>query len=314
MTSTSDVSHRNGYDYKPVNREALHSKPDTPINEEPDVETTSLRPVRSIPLMNLDVERDGARGPQAKLTRYGSMLSDSSSYVETEHKPARFSTGWTNDEGARPTRYRYWSYYLPSLTWIPAYQRQWLRGDAVAALTVASLYIPMCFSFAILGKVDPISGLYAFIIHPLIYALLGSCPQMVVGPEATGSLMVGAIINQISVNAETADQTYDAAHISGVATAIAGAMLLIAGLGRIGFVDGVLNRPFMQGFISGVGFVLIVEQAVPELGLLDLARENGVAHDSAATKLWFLLTHLRHAHTLTAAVAFSSLTFIVICR
>ena len=139
---------------------------------------------------------------------------------------------------------------------------------------------------------------------------------MVVGPEATGSLLVGAIVNQIStdkVNAENLDD-FSSTRITGVATALAGAMLLSAGLGRIGFVDSVLNRPFMQGFLSGVGFVLIVEQAMPELGLLDLAREAGVNRSSAMVKLGFILTHLPKAHGLTAAVSLSCLTFILCFR
>lgn len=209
--------------------------------------------------------------------------------------------------------FKYWAYYLPFLTWMPQYRLKWLRGDSIAALTVASLYVPMCFSFAILGQVEPISGLYAFIIHPLIYAFLGSCPQMVVGPEATGSLMVGSLIHQINPNGVESNTGLNA-QISGVATAIAGAMLLGAGLGRIGFVDSVLNRPFLQGFICGVGFVLIVQQAVPELGLLDAAKEAGVAQSSAVVKLIFILLHLPEVHGLTAIMSFTSLAFILFCR
>src|ERR1700761_2826691 len=62
-------------------------------------------------------------------------------------------------------RYRWWAYYMPVLSWLPKYRLQWLRDDTLGALTVASLYIPMCFSFAIIAQVDPIRGLYAFVIH-----------------------------------------------------------------------------------------------------------------------------------------------------
>ncbi|KAF2485896.1 sulfate transporter [Neohortaea acidophila] len=213
-------------------------------------------------------------------------------------------------------RFRYWAYYIPFLTWFPQYQLSWFRGDALAAITVASLYIPMCFSFAILGKVEPVNGLYAFIVHPFIYSLLGSSPQMIVGPEATGSLMVGAIIHQVQTTASGDQPGFvgENAHISGVATAIAGAMLLSAGLARIGFVDSVLNRPFMQGFIAGVGFVLVVEQAIPELALSQLVEEAGIAHSSSIVKLWFLLTHLNKAHFLTALISICSLGFILATR
>lgn len=219
---------------------------------------------------------------------------------------------WAADAEVNRNRVRYTAYYLPFLTWLPQYRWRWLHKDALAALTVASLYIPMCFSFAILAQVDPISGLYAFIIHPLIYAFLGSCPQMVVGPEATGSLLVGSILRQIQ--STTGDEQNVAAEISGVTTAIAGAMLLAMGLGRIGFVDSMLSRPFMQGFISAVGFVLIVEQAIPELGLTEAIRDAGVNHSSSVVKLGWIVTHLSSSHGLTAAMAMSTLAFILLFR
>jgi len=249
--------------------------------------------------------------------RYGSFSSSTSSFTKTEHQ--NLKPRWLPVAGSglgTYERFRYWAYYIPFLTWMPQYQLRWLRGDAIAALTVASLYIPMCFSFAILGQVEPVNGLYAFIIPPIIYALLGSCPQMIVGPEATGSIMVGTIIHQLQQAAASVQEGFitENAHISGVATAIAGALLASAGFARIGFVDSVLNRPFMQGFIGGVGFVLIVEQAIPELALAGLAKEAGVAHSSAVVKLWFLLGNLGRGHLLTAGIAAFSLGFILLTR
>jgi MFS superfamily sulfate permease-like transporter len=171
----------------------------------------------------------------------------------------------------------------------------------------------MCFSFAIIAQVDPLSGLYAFIIHPLVYAFLGSCPQMIVGPEATGSLLVGSVVRQLQ-SAAGSDEEYVNAEISGVITAMAGLILLVAGISRIGFVDSMLNRPFMQGFISGVGFVLVIEQAIPELGLKELARETGYSRSSAMLKVYFIITNMKKAHLLTAIVAFSTLAFILVFR
>jgi MFS superfamily sulfate permease-like transporter len=232
-------------------------------------------------------------------------------------KRYRMTLPWAVDpEGLKgqtgTNRLRYTAYYVPFLSWLPQYRWRWLQGDFLAAITVASLYIPMCFSFAIIAQVDPISGLYAFIIHPFIYAILGSSPQMVVGPEATGSLLVGSVLRQLQ--STMGDEHYAAAEISGVITAIAGAMLLAAGVGRIGFVDSMLSRPFMQGFISGVGFVLVVEQALPELGLKQLARELGYNRSSAIVKIGFLIGNLDKTHVLTAAMSLSTLAFILIFR
>ena len=243
---------------------------------------------------------------------YGAMVRRMSASMVAGRR-YRMTLPWAAEpETTSSNRFRYTAYYLPFLSWLPQYRLRWLKGDVVGALTVASLYIPMCFSFSILATVNPISGLYAFIIHPLIYAFLGSCPQMVVGPEATGSLLVGSVLRQIQ--SITGDDQYAHRQISGTTTAIAGAMLLVAGLGRIGFVDSMLSRPFMQGFISGVGFVLVVEQAIPELGLVEVVKEAGFTRHSAVVKLYFILTHLSKAHALTAAMSMSTLAFILLFR
>lgn len=319
----TELNPRHGYTYEPVNREVVYILPaaQTPQPRQNSVAEASslikgMQP--SIPMDHLDVERgaEDPNKPPMQHFRYGSFSSDTSSFIKTELQSLKRPRWLPITYLSSYERFRYWGYYFPFLTWMPQYQWSWLRGDAIAALTVASLYIPMCFSFAILGQVEPVNGLYAFIIHPLIYGLLGSCPQMIVGPEATGSLMVGAIINRVQKTAASDEQGFvnENAHVSGVATAIAGAMLLSAGLARIGFVDSVLNRPFMQGFICGVGFVLIIEQAIPELALVDMAKEAGVAHSSAVVKLVFLLSHLSKGHVLTAGIAICSLGFILVTR
>lgn len=104
------------------------------------------------------------------------------------------------------------SYYIPFLTWIRQYRWAYVKGDLVAALTVASMYLPMALSLASgVAHVPAINGLYAFVFNPFVYAILGSCPQMVVGPEAAGSLLVGTVIKQ-SVDAGHGKESNDILH------------------------------------------------------------------------------------------------------
>src|ERR1700722_14698401 len=101
---------------------------------------------------------------------------------------------------------RYLAYYIPIFNWMPQYKLSYLRGDLIAALTVASFYIPMSLSLASnLGHIPPINGLYSFVFNPIIYAILGTCPQMVVGPEAAGSLLVGQVVRTSVDNGGTDD-------------------------------------------------------------------------------------------------------------
>ena len=139
---------------------------------------------------------------------------------------------------------------------------------------------------------------------------------MVVGPEAAGSLLLGSVVRD-SVDKGHSAEADDVlnARIAGVVTGMAGAVIFIAGLTRLGFLDSVLSRPFLRGFISAIGFVILADQLIPEMGLMARAKEiGGVIHGSSMNKLVFLVQNVKEAHGLTCAVAFGSFAIIMVCR
>lgn len=182
---------------------------------------------------------------------------------------------------------------------------------------MASFYLPMALSYASnLSHLPPINGLYAFAFQPIIYAFLGSCPQMVVGPEAAGSLLVGSVVRSSVDKGHVGDDDGELnARIAGVVTGMAGAIIFASGLARLGFLDGMLSKPFLRGFISAIGFVIFIDQLIPEIGLTALAESiEGVSHGSSVAKLKFLIEHVGEAHGLTSTVAGVSFVIIMICR
>lgn len=174
----------------------------------------------------------------------------------------------------------------------------------------------MALSYAAnLGHIPPIQGLYAFALNPLVYALFGSCPQMVVGPEAAGSLLVGSVVRASIANGDIVDDDGVAeAQLAGVVTGMAGAIILVAGLTRLGFLDNVLSRPFLRGFISAIGFVIFIDQLIPELGLSHVANYAGADHGSCVDKIVFLVRNIKESHTLTTVVSLVSFVIIMFLR
>jgi MFS superfamily sulfate permease-like transporter len=217
--------------------------------------------------------------------------------------------------GIRNRRTMYLAYYIPVLNWARQYKLRYLKGDFLAALTMASFYLPMALSYASnLAHVPPIHGLYSFAINPLIYALLGTCPQMVVGPEAPGSLLTGEVVRDNIKKGTSGDHDgIRNAEIAGIVTSMAGVFILIAGIFRLGFLDNVLSRPFLRGFISAIGVVIFVEQLIPELGLQRLAADQ-VSHGSCVEKLIFLIHNVGSSHALTAGVSLGAFAIIMVCR
>lgn len=211
---------------------------------------------------------------------------------------------------------RYIFYYFPFTNWIRQYRWRFFRGDFIAALTMASFYIPMALSYAAnLSHMPPINGLYAFVFNPFIYALLGTCPQMVVGPEAAGSLLVGSVVTEAIKSGHHIDNDgVKAGQVGGMVTGLAGAFILIAGLLRLGFLDSVLSRPFLRGFISSIGLVIFVNQLVPEMGLDKWAEKSERAHGSPLESLMFIFDDIDKAHKLTCAVSFGAVAVILVLR
>lgn len=195
------------------------------------------------------------------------------------------------------------------------YKWSYLKGDLVAAVTISSMYLPMALSLASnLAHVPPINGLYSFVFNPLIYALLGSSSQMVVGPEAAGSLLVGSVVKSSVGRGPNEENDLVHAQIAGVVAGMAGSIVFIAGLARLGFLDSVLSRPFLRGFISAIGFVIAVDQVIPEMGLADLANEQGVSHGSSVEKIIFLIENASKSHRPTVIVSAVSFVIIMIFR
>ena len=234
--------------------------------------------------------------------------------------------------GIKGRRMMYIAYYIPFLNCeslpfaiaprarlthvgISQYRLAFLKGDLIAAITMASFYIPMSLSYASnLGHLPPINGLYSFVFNPLIYALLGTSPQMVVGPEAPGSLLLGNVVRSSVDKGASEDDDFLHARIAGVVTGMAGAIIFLAGFARLGFLESVLSRPFLRGFISAIGVVILADQLVPEMGLVALQRQLHLDHGSTLDKIVFVVKHVPQAHPLTCYVSFGSFAIIMTCR
>ncbi|OJD29320.1 sulfate transporter [Diplodia corticola] len=279
---------------------------------------------RSYGSFNSEILRDGFGGrypgddtantPGAATPLLGDAVADGLLSGQGKHN----TTSWLAEmHGIRNRKMMYLAYYVPIFNWIPQYKLSYLRGDLIAAVTMASFYIPMSLSYASnLGHIPPINGLYSFFINPLIYSILGTAPMMVVGPEAPGSLLTGEVVREnIRRGASGDDDAELNAQIAGITTSIAGLVILLGGLFRLGFLDNVLSRPFLRGFISAIGVVIFIDQLIPQLGIARLADgPQGVQHGSAVEKLIFIVRHVGQAHGLTSAISLGAFVIIMFFR
>ena len=73
---------------------------------------------------------------------------------------------------------------LPVFTSLRAYRPGWLRGDAIAGLTVWAVLVPEALAYASIAGVSPVVGLYAAPGALIFYAAFGSSRHLVTGPMA----------------------------------------------------------------------------------------------------------------------------------
>ncbi len=152
--------------------------------------------------------------------------------------------------------------YLPFLDWLLHYQKDNLKGDLSAGITVAIMLIPQAMAVAMLAGLPPIIGLYASVAPLFVYALLGTSRQLAVGPVALISLLV---MSGISNLAEPGSSEYIL-----YATVLAGMVGFIQfgmGILNFGFLVNFLSHPVISGFTSAAAVIIAFSQLKHVLGI-----------------------------------------------
>ena len=160
--------------------------------------------------------------------------------------------------------------WLPITHWVSHYPRWALRGDVVAGLTVAVMLVPQGMAYANLAGMPPVTGLYAAIVGITAYALLGTSGALAVGPVAITSLLT---LSALSAIVDPDDPSYVA--VAGLLALVVGAMLVVAGLARLGFLVNFLSHPVISGFTSAAAITIGLSQVKDLLGV-DTPRTDGV--------------------------------------
>ncbi|MDI3584861.1 SulP family inorganic anion transporter [Pseudomonas aeruginosa] len=195
---------------------------------------------------------------------------------------------------------------MPLARWVPGldsllhYRRAWFRPDVQAGLSVAAIQIPTAIAYAQIAGFPPQVGLYACILPMLIYALIGSSRQLMVGPDAATAAMVAAAITPLA-----AGDPQRLVDLSMIVAIMVGLFSIVAGLARAGFIASFLSRPILVGYLNGIGLSLLFGQLGKLFGY-EAATSGFVAGILA------LLENLLHIHWPTLILGSLSLLLMVL--
>ncbi len=149
-----------------------------------------------------------------------------------------------------------WHIFVPKLfTTLSNYSLNLFKCDFIAALTVSVVGLPLAMALAIASGVSPEKGIITAVISGFLISLLGGSRYQIGGP--TGAF-VAVIFNIIQKHG------YEGLVI---ATIMAGIMLIIFGLLKLGTIIKYIPSPLITGFTAGIGVLIFTTQIKDLLGL-----------------------------------------------
>ena len=132
--------------------------------------------------------------------------------------------------------------------------------DIFGGIVIALVSIPISMGYAQIAGLPAIYGLYGSVFPIILYGLLTTSRQFVVGVDAMPAVIVGSMLSQAGIAAMSAEALLTVPFIT-LLTALWFLVLYLLGAGR---VVKYISTPVMGGFISGVGMTIILMQ-IPKL-------------------------------------------------
>ncbi len=146
--------------------------------------------------------------------------------------------------------------FQPKLfTSLKEYNRHKLINDVIAGIIVAIIALPLSIALAIASGVSPERGLYTAIVAGFVIAFLGGSNVNISGPTAAFATIVAGIVAQFGMSGLV------------IATLMAGIMLILMGICRLGSLIKYIPYTITTGFTAGIAVTILIGQIKDFLGL-----------------------------------------------
>ena len=195
---------------------------------------------------------------------------------------------------------------VPGLAQLFSYNPRWLPKDLMAGLVLTALLVPQGMAYAELAGLPAITGLYTSILCLVGYALFGPSRILVLGPDSSLGPMIAATI--LPLVAAGGDPQRAVALASALAL-MTGAITVLTGVFRLGFVADLISKPTMIGYMNGLALTILVGQ-LPKLFGFSVDAEGFLG------EVMGFVNGVATGETVPAALAIgvSGLILIVVCQ
>ena len=203
---------------------------------------------------------------------------------------------------SRGGRQRGWLRALPVMQGLQPIDRSQVPADVLAGMTLAALGIPEVLGYAKIAGMPVVTGLYTMLIPMAVFAVLGSSRHLVVGADSATAAILAAALTGLAV---AGSERY--VRLAGLAALLAGGLLLLARLARLGFLANFLSRTVLVGFLTGVGIQVAAGQLPDMLGVTATGKNT-------LTKLLGIVRALPHVHRSDLAVSIGVIVIVLAAR
>lgn len=146
-------------------------------------------------------------------------------------------------------------FHPKSLTCLRGYNKTTFMSDLMAGVIVGIVALPLAIAFAIASGVSPEKGIITAVIAGFIVSALGGSKVQIGGPTGAFIVIVYGVIQQYGISGLT------------VATIIAGVLLVLLGVFKLGTVIKFIPYPVVVGFTSGIAVTIFTTQMTDVFGL-----------------------------------------------
>ena len=151
--------------------------------------------------------------------------------------------------------------HVPGVRMVAGYQMRWLPKDLMAGLVLTAILVPQGMAYAELAGLPAITGLYTSVLCLVGYAVLGPSRILVLGPDSSlGPMIAATILPLAGANGSPAR----AIALASMLAILVGAMMILAGVAKLGFVADLLSKPTQIGYMTGLALTILVGQ-LPKL-------------------------------------------------
>jgi sulfate permease, SulP family len=199
-------------------------------------------------------------------------------------------------------RWRGWLRALPVMRGVLPIDRSRVSAEVLAGITLAALGIPEVLGYAKIAGMPVVTGLYTMLLPMAVFAVLGSSRHLVVAADSATAAILAAALTGLAV---AGSSRY--VHLAGLAALLAGAMLLLARLARLGFLANFLSRTVLVGFLTGVGIQVAAGQLPDMLGVTATGKQTLI-------RFWDTVRAFPDAHRADVAVSIGVILFVLAAR